>query len=203
MQGAAYLKGGYDMIIAIRHPRPALASGICYGQLDVGLAEPAEDSARDILQGIGSIAANVVISSPLRRSREVAELLAKGFGLPLAFDARLQEMNFGDWEGRDWASIPRQDLDAWARDVGGYRPGGGETVDDLMQRVTAVWEEAVASGEAQVWVTHAGPIRCLMALSRAGPLEDVLQREVPYATPLRFALPTQAPGSTMRYAPRR
>lgn len=191
------------MIIAIRHPRPALAAGICYGQMDVGLAEPCDSHARQLVQELRRSDATVVVSSPLRRSRELAQPLADALGLPLTIEPRLQELNLGAWEGRTWASIARQDLDAWARDVLGYRPGGGESADDLMRRVRAVWDETVCRGETQIWVTHAGPIRCLMALSKDRPLQEVLQCEVPFAAPLHFETPGQTPGSTMRYEPRR
>ena len=49
-------------------------------------------------------------------------------------DDRLAEMNFGDWEGRPWDSIPRLEIDAWAADVAGYAPPGGESPRDLQRR---------------------------------------------------------------------
>ena len=77
----------------IRHPRPQVAPGVCYGQTDLGLAEPAAEVAerlRPLLPADFTLHA-----SPLARAR----LLAEALGTP-RLDARLQEIHFGDWEGR-------------------------------------------------------------------------------------------------------
>ena len=39
----------------------------------------------------------------------------------------LVELDFGAWEGTPWEAVPRDELNAWAADVWGYRPGGGES----------------------------------------------------------------------------
>ena len=70
-------------------------------------------------------------------------------------------MSFGDWEGRLWDAIPRHELDAWAADVTGYSPPGGESPRALQVRAL----DFVASLTLQeaVIVTHAGVIRTLLA----------------------------------------
>ena len=96
----------------VRHPKPAIAPGICYGQLDISAENVAAVATclRDELPpGLP------VWSSPLQRCRELASLLHP---MP-KIDDRLAEMNFGDWEGRPWDSIPRAEIDAWAADVAG------------------------------------------------------------------------------------
>ncbi|HRK78542.1 MAG TPA: histidine phosphatase family protein, partial [Thiobacillus sp.] len=46
-----------------------------------------------------------VVASPLLRCRAFAETLAGRHGLPLAVDARLKEVGFGEWEGKSAAEI--------------------------------------------------------------------------------------------------
>lgn len=41
-----------------------------------------------------------VVSSPLSRCRKLAQYIATAAELPLHFDERLAEMDFGAWEGR-------------------------------------------------------------------------------------------------------
>src|SRR4029453_11605283 len=41
----------------------------------------------------------VVVASPLRRTRETAEIVAATLGLPVEFDRDLVELDFGDIEG--------------------------------------------------------------------------------------------------------
>ncbi len=183
------------MITAIRHPRPAVSSAVCYGALDCALADPASAGASEILTRLGQPDATRVVCSPLRRAREIAVLLAEALSLPLTIEPRLAEMSFGTWEGQAWDTIARAELDAWARDVTGYRPGGGECADDLMRRVGAVRAETLARGDEQIWVTHAGPIRCLMALAQGRPLGDLLRCDVPFGALFRFE-----PGSAIAAA---
>lgn len=138
----------------IRHPQPVVAPGICYGRLDLAAENAAAVAARlrtELPPGLP------VWSSPLRRCRELAELLQAQPQL----DARLAEMDFGAWEGLAWDAIPRAELDAWAADVAGYAPPGGESPHQLQQRALAFVADLQVP-EA-VLVTHAGVIRVLLA----------------------------------------
>jgi len=138
----------------IRHPRPLIAAGICYGQLDVEAEDPAAIVARlraELPPGVP------VWSSPLQRCRTLAEALHPAPQI----DARLMELNFGAWEGRPWDAVPRTELDAWAADVVGYAPPGGESPRQLRARVLD-FVAGLSAGE-HVLVTHAGVIRVLLA----------------------------------------
>lgn len=138
----------------IRHPRLLIEPGICYGRLDV----EAENTAPVADALMAALPAGLPVwSSPLRRCRELAECLHPHPVL----DERLLEMNFGTWEGRPWDAIPRRELDAWATDVAGYAPPGGESPLALQQRALAFVAEL--SVPEAVIVTHAGVIRTLLA----------------------------------------
>ncbi|HEX6733737.1 MAG TPA: histidine phosphatase family protein [Azonexus sp.] len=164
----------------IRHPPPQVAAQTCYGALDVPAAAPAPLVAAlraDLPPGLP------LWSSPLQRCRELATALHPA---PL-FDARLQEMHFGAWEGRPWADIPRDELDAWAADVAGYAPPGGESPRQLQQRVLA-FVAALPVDEA-VLVTHAGVIRSLHAYVHERPIADCLDFRPAYGSRTTLALP--------------
>jgi len=138
----------------IRHPRPVVEPGICYGHLDLA----AENAAAVAEQLRAELPAGLPVwSSPLRRCRELAALLD---AQPLV-DARLAEMHFGDWEGCSWGAIPRAELDAWAADVADYAPPGGESPRQLQRRALD-FVAGLAVPEAVI-VTHAGVIRVLLA----------------------------------------
>jgi alpha-ribazole phosphatase len=144
----------------VRHPEPAVAPGICYGRLDIPAKNAGAVAARLRARLAGGLP---VWSSPLRRCRELAELL-----LPqAAIDDRLVEMNFGVWEGQPWDAIPRVELDAWAANVGGYAPPGGESPLALQRR--ALDFVAGLDTPESVIVTHAGVIRVLLAHWRGLP----------------------------------
>lgn len=173
------------MILAARHPRPRVGSRICYGRLDVELAEPADAGAAAL------VAAAVdpierIISSPLSRALDVARRVAARTGAPLHTDDRLQEMDFGTWEGVAWTAVPRAEVDAWAADPLGYKPGGGEAVADVLRRVRRAWTGIASSADNTLVVTHAGPIRCLLHIARGVPVLDAIQASIAYGSVTRF-----------------
>lgn len=154
----------------VRHPRPLIAPGVCYGQLDLEAENPwpvAERLRKELPPGLP------VWSSPLQRCRCLAEALHPAPVL----DTRLMELNFGQWEGRPWDSVPRAELDAWAADVDGYAPPGGESPKALQARV-ATFVDQLPAGDC-VLVTHAGVIRTLLATASAESLAVGLQRAAP------------------------
>lgn len=140
-------------VFLIRHPRPLVGAGICYGQLDVEAEDPrpAAERLRSLLP-----ADTPVIASPLRRSRCLAEAL---HAQPL-FDPRLMEIDFGEWEGRSWDQVERALLDSWAADVLHFSPPGGESAAMLQARVIDCIAELRATSVALV--THAGAIRAAL-----------------------------------------
>ena len=143
-------------VFLIRHPRPMIASGHCYGQLDVDCEDPVPIAAR-LRQQLP--AATPIISSPLRRARCLAEAL----GPDIDIDARLSEISFGAWEGRPWDAIERSALDAWAADILHFAPPDGESVADLQGRVLDFARTLTARDLPRVaLVSHAGVMRVLL-----------------------------------------
>ena len=184
----------------IRHPKPLIEPGICYGQLDIS----AENPASIVAQLRTQLPAGLPLwSSPLQRCRILAEMLAEAplkvpadtaalsaqssKKLPAQLDARLMELNFGIWEGRPWDLLPRSELDAWAADVEGYAPPNGESAGQLRQRVLA-FISALTADEC-VLVTHAGVIRLLLAHAASESIADSLRYKPDYGSLTTLRLP--------------
>ncbi|MDR1887910.1 MAG: alpha-ribazole phosphatase family protein [Zoogloeaceae bacterium] len=172
-------------IFLVRHPPIAGGEGRCYGVLDLPLALPAANS-------VASIRAHLpprfqVWSSPLRRCLDLAKALAD------ADEVRphpgLREMNFGDWEGLNWADIPRAELESWAANITGYRPPGGESAEEMQARALVALREIRASPSPlpRVCVTHAGVIRALVAAQQGLPPARWLDIRPAYGEVLRLA----------------
>ena len=152
----------------IRHPRPAVEPGICYGQTDLGLAESPAAVAERLRPLLPESFAQH--ASPLARARRLAESL----GRP-RLDERLKEIHFGDWEGRSFTDIGSA-IDDWAADPLGFRPPGGESPREMATRVLQWLAEhgltprtPDAAGlraspplpDALVVVAHGGPLRAI------------------------------------------
>lgn len=149
----------------IRHPRPEIEPGICYGSSDIP-AHPGEvEKVLDALLPLLPAGAPV-FSSPLKRCSELAARLATASHASAAVhDMRLAEMHFGDWELRRWEAIARTEIDAWAANLAAYRPGGGENVTQVAVRLHAFLEDAkVMNADDVIVVTHAGVIRLLLEI---------------------------------------
>lgn len=139
----------------IRHPRPDVLPGVCYGQSDVGLAEPADVVAARLRPLLPERFA--LHASPLARAR----LLALELGAPV-LDDRLKEMHFGAWELRPYAELGPA-IDTWATDPLGFRAPGGESALDMSARVLQ-WLDtllAIPSADPVVVVAHGGPLRAI------------------------------------------
>ena len=54
-----------------------------------------------------------LFSSDLPRCADLARGLADAFSVPVHFDPRLREMNFGEWEGRHYDAIEAEDGERW------------------------------------------------------------------------------------------
>lgn len=144
----------------VRHLPTGIAPGHCYGRLDLppGPADPAP--VLGALRGFGPAR---LLSSPARRCMALAERI----GRPEA-DARLLELDFGEWEGRPWDTVPRAALDDWAADPWRFAPPGGESGAALVERVRAFH---AGLREDCIVVAHGGPLKVLAALLRGDPVD--------------------------------
>lgn len=150
------------LLVLVRHTRPNIRPGICYGRLDVSLAESVPQDLNASLQQIPT--ASRVITSPAQRCRVLADAVGERDRLSVEEDVRLLELNFGEWEGRPWQKIGDATLDAWAQDIWQYAPAGGERLCDLWARVNAFRQElSGAANSCIVIISHHGPLRALHA----------------------------------------
>ena len=69
------------------------------GQRDIMLNENGLRLAELTGEGMKDIEFDLVISSPLIRAKQTAELVMAGRQLPMITDKRIIEMSFGKWEG--------------------------------------------------------------------------------------------------------
>ena len=125
----------------------------------------------------------VLVSSPLQRCARFADELGARLGLPVQREADLQELHFGEWEGRSALQIMETQADELGRfwaDPYAYTPPAGEPVSAFAERVLAGIERLRRehSGKRVLLVTHGGVMRLLLARARGLPKEQLLQVEV-------------------------
>lgn len=119
-----------------------------------------------------------VYASPLERAQETAAPIARALGLRVRTAAGLLECDFGEWTGRRLAQLARKR--EWRTVLGApssFRFPSGESFAELQARAwDAVCELAGHHrGEAIVAVSHADPIKAVLAMALGVPL-DLFQR---------------------------
>jgi len=166
-------------VYLIRHTKPENCAGLCYGRLDLALGPDFSIAAERLPALLPTKAPIVTID--VQRCMRLATFLSAVLDAPLRVDARLQELDFGDWEGRQWSDIPRAQTDMWARDVFGQSPPGGETYAELYARVGAAWESLLQiEADALLIVGTAGPLRALITIALELPVDSSLRFHLDY-----------------------
>ncbi|GAA3653578.1 bifunctional RNase H/acid phosphatase [Nocardioides ginsengisoli] len=125
---------------------------------------------------------DVVVASPVRRTRETADIIAAELGLPVEEDAGFAEMEFGEWDGLTFAEVAERDqarLDAWFADMA-TPPPGGESFVAVRERVLAGLDRLLTThrGRTVVVVSHVTPIKTLVAHALDAPLETLFRMEL-------------------------
>jgi alpha-ribazole phosphatase len=140
------------------------------GMTDAPLNETGRSQAVQLADRLAGEKIDVIYSSPLMRSVQTAELLAKIHKLDIKKDERLREISFGEWEGMSYDEIHRQSpdlLEKWINDPAHVPPPNGETLIQLATRVKSVVDEIKPQHvkDTVLLVTHGGVIRTLLCLS--------------------------------------
>ena len=113
---------------------------------------------------LGETPARLVTSS-LTRAVETGAAVAEATGLTAEVDPDWDEQDFGDWDGVAVADLMRDEpeaLQALRMDPRYARPGG-ETHEQMAERVLAAFERCVAAGGTTVVVCHRKPIMTVLA----------------------------------------
>ncbi len=148
----------------VRHGRTeANASGLLLGRADPVL----DDLGRRQAVAIGTSLppCSIVVTSPLARCRETAELMAEhGRIEDIVVDDRLMELDYGALDLTPLRDVPNEVWRDWQADTR-FRPPGGETLEEMGERVgrclDELWPRAAVDDVAVV--THVSPIKATVA----------------------------------------
>ena len=164
----------------IRHTTPLIEMGVCYGQSDIDVTHTFDKESAELKKKIGNIAFDAVYSSPLLRCTKLANTIQIG---NVQYDARIKELNFGDWEMRRWDDIPREIFDTWSLDYANLAPPNGETFTELHQRCISFVEDLKSKHHNQhvAVFTHGGVIRAMLAEVLNMPLKGLFRFNIDYA----------------------
>lgn len=170
------------LVLMVRHGQTPTTGSVLPGRAPgLHLAEAGRDQAEAVARRIAALdGVTAVHASPLERTQETAEPIARELGLPVQTDEGLLECEFGEWTGRDLSELRK--LPEWKtvqRHPSGFRFPGGESFTEMRNRMVAAISDLVERhrGEKIVVVSHADPIKAAAA-DALGTHLDLFQRIV-------------------------
>jgi broad specificity phosphatase PhoE len=180
-------------LLLVRHAEHALQNRVLVGRMDdVALSQAGRAQLSPLAEALRSRPIAAVHSSPRQRARETADAVAACHALPVeVFDA-LDEIDYGEWTGLDFAALEvRPDWQAWNARRGSSTPPMGESMGALQRRVLAYLEDVrcVYGDKTVAVVTHAEPIRAILLHAMGFTLNEFSRIDIATAsiTPLRAA----------------
>lgn len=173
----------------------AMTESMAAGRFPVD--EPLSDTGRRQVAHHGVDSDAHALAGPEQRARQTAHLL----GLQATGEPRLADLDCGRWRGATLQDIPPADLMTWLADPAAA-PHGGESVVDLIDRVTGWLESLVSQADnaiRTVAVTHPAVIRAAILVALDAPPKSFWRIDI--APVSRTVLHHRGPGWTLRLPP--
>lgn len=149
------------------------------------LSERGRSDARALAKRLAPVTIDRLITSPLGRSVETAEILGAERSLAIEQDERLAELDYGAWEGLTIEEIERRfpgEYEEYDENPAIHRVGGGESGLQVAARLAALvdellgWWETTNGDRTCVLVGHSSVNRVFLALVLDVPLPDYRRR---------------------------
>ncbi len=157
------------VLLLIRHGQSTYnVEGRLPGQLPgIPLTDEGRRQAHRAAVALSALPLSAIISSPLERAAETAEIIARGWGLTVRTDPRLMDTNVERWAGQKINDVAKNDP-AWKRYVANpdEPPEGAESFSSVQARAVAVAREALAdpdTGDYIVLVAHGDVVKLILA----------------------------------------
>ena len=153
-------------LFLVRHGRTQWnKEEIFRGRADIPLDEVGRKEAERVADRLQGEDIGLVLSSPLSRAREMAEVIAKGCGAPLEVREGLIDLDFGEWQGLSHQEVKERYPELYRRWK--ERPHevifpGGEDLEEVKRRALGVIEEVRGQGHGVVIVTHRVVLKVLI-----------------------------------------
>jgi broad specificity phosphatase PhoE len=138
------------------------------GSVGVDLSEEGRAQAQHLAERLANDQIAAVFCSPLSRTLETAEIIARPHHLtPVPYDG-LREINHGHWEGMTREEVEAQfgdEYNTWDSDPFTFAPQGGESGISVLARALPVIREIVVKHEGKnvLIVSHKATLRLIIS----------------------------------------
>ncbi len=167
---------GSTLVLLVRHGRTSTTGSVLPGRAPgLHLSPEGIEQANAVAGRIAPLQPAAVYASPMERTQETAEPIARAAGRRVRSAEGLIECDFGDWTNKKLSLLRRRK--DWARVQGSpstFRFPGGESFAEMSQRI---WDQLLGlvgahDGETIVAVSHADPIKAATAMAIGCHLDD-------------------------------
>ena len=155
-------------VMLIRHMETEWNEQLRYiGRTDLSLSELGRENGRRLGEYLNDIEFSKLYSSSLKRTKETASFIAVDRDMEVESLKRLNEVDFGAWEGLTHPEILdgfEDVMNSWRKDPSKEQIPDGEDWIQFEDRVKNEFERILASTKEGrlVIVTHAGPIKIIL-----------------------------------------
>lgn len=172
-------------LILVRHGQTRCnVEDIWHGWDDCELTETGQEQARATAARLAGEPIAAVYSSDTRRALQTAEVIAAPHGLRPITDPGLRERRPGEYEGVPAAAILASRPTLWkerSADYWGWRPPGGESMQEVLDRALAVLDRIYAQhpNDTVAVVSHMGATRVLISKLAGLSMEQTFELQFP------------------------
>jgi len=139
--------------------------------------------AQAVAKELAARKADLIVASPMVRTRQTAEAISKATGLKISFDESWREAAFGQWDGLTIANVKElysNEWQSWVSSTSAVAGTSGESYEDVAARSELALTNLVLEhpGKTIIVVTHNYVIRTIAATVLGAPLESVYHLDV-------------------------
>jgi broad specificity phosphatase PhoE/ribonuclease HI len=180
--------GNPTTLVLVRHGVTDATTGKLFSGGLASSNPPLNDEGRDQARATGEWLAplaetfDALVTSPVRRTRETAEILGALLGLEVEEEPGIAEMEFGSWDGLSFTEVHEKwpdELTSWLGDLDSA-PHGGESMREVEKRVLEGRDRILEkyAEKTVVTVSHVTPIKVLVTEALEAPLESAYRMEL-------------------------
>ncbi len=130
------------------------------GSADIPLNEKGIEQAYETKNNLKGKKIDIIISSPLIRARQTADIINEDLNLPIIYDKYLKERNYGEFEGVNKLSFDYNSFWSYEKNI---KYEKAENIQDFFNRINEFVEDLKSNynDESILIVCHAGVMKAL------------------------------------------
>ena len=177
-------------LVLVRHATCAQMNDVLLGRsVDEPLDERGEGQARFVASRLLSFPELVVESSPRRRARHTAGIIAACRDTVVRVVPQMDEIDFGTWSGQSFESLASDpQWRRWNKYRAVARTPAGDSIRDVQERAMAHFRKLAQTLDVETIaiVTHASVIRSVVLLATQAPIDEYRTLEISPASLTRL-----------------